>query len=238
MSLKVSLVVPLRDEEATLPVLIDSIRRQTHPPDEVVLVDGGSIDQTVELARRLGAGDDRFKVIETDEATPGRGRNVGIAAARNQWIALADAGLRLEPTWLERLVEVAKSHPHPGVVYGNYEPISDSFFDRCAALSYVAVKRERNGRRMRGPSTASWMIEMNSDTAARFGHSLQDLSDYFMSFPGSTYRACKIDSETGAISPLCLPYPRIFNAAFVPAWSQQRLEKLCVIPELLAETAV
>ena len=54
---RVSLVVPVRNEEGSLAALVESIRRQTRAPDEVVLVDGGSTDRTVALARELTAGD-------------------------------------------------------------------------------------------------------------------------------------------------------------------------------------
>ena len=54
--ISVSLVVPVRNEEATLGQLVDSIRGQTRPPDEVILVDGGSDDRTVFLARAVRTG--------------------------------------------------------------------------------------------------------------------------------------------------------------------------------------
>jgi glycosyltransferase involved in cell wall biosynthesis len=66
---RVSLVVPIRNEEGTLATLIESIGRQTRAPDEVVLVDGGSADRTVALAPRLIAGDPRFRVIEAGSAS-------------------------------------------------------------------------------------------------------------------------------------------------------------------------
>jgi cellulose synthase/poly-beta-1,6-N-acetylglucosamine synthase-like glycosyltransferase len=154
----VSLVIPIRNEEASLGELVSSISRQTCSPDEVILVDGGSTDRTVTLARRLSAQDKRFRVLEAGEATPGRGRNVGIAAATQDWVALTDGGIRLEPTWLKRLVAVAERDPSIDVVYGNYEPTTDTFFQRCAALAYVPAKQPREGERMRGPCIASCLI--------------------------------------------------------------------------------
>jgi glycosyltransferase involved in cell wall biosynthesis len=97
-------------------------------------------------------------VIQAGDATPGRGRNVGIAAASYEWIALTDAGIRLEPTWLERLFEVAEHDAAVDVVYGNYEPVTKSFFTRCAALVYCPPKVERSNGRSRGPSTASMLL--------------------------------------------------------------------------------
>ena len=44
--MKVSVVVPVRDEEHSIRELLDSLLRQTHPPDQIVITDGGSVDAT------------------------------------------------------------------------------------------------------------------------------------------------------------------------------------------------
>ncbi len=126
----VSLVIPVRNEEESLPSLLESIRRQTHRPAEVILVDGGSTDETVRVARRSATPEEQVRVIETTGATPGRGRNIGIAAARHEWVALTDAGIRLEPDWLENLVAEARADRELMVVYGNYEALTGTFFER------------------------------------------------------------------------------------------------------------
>jgi glycosyltransferase involved in cell wall biosynthesis len=155
---EVSVVIPVRDEVDALPELIASLQSQTFPPSEVVIVDGGSTDGTVARARQLTAGDERFRVVEAGKATPGRGRNIGIAAARNEWIALADAGSRLESQWLERLVKVVQGDPAIAFVYGNFEPIVDSFFTRCASLAYIPPKQMRPGGLIRVPCIASSLL--------------------------------------------------------------------------------
>lgn len=155
---RISLVIPVRNEEGSLPALAESIRAQTRPPDEIILVDGGSSDRTVEIGRRLAAEDARFRLVEAGDATPGRGRNVGIEAATHDWIALTDAGIRLESTWLEYLARVIDADRKIEVVYGNYEPVADTWFEHCAALVYVAPRQLRAGRRMRGPFVASMLL--------------------------------------------------------------------------------
>ncbi|HVF48708.1 MAG TPA: glycosyltransferase [Pyrinomonadaceae bacterium] len=157
--LRISLVIPVRDEAATIQHLLDSIAAQTRRPDEVLIVDGGSRDETVELLRHAGERDATLRVVEAGEATPGRGRNVGIAAARHDWIALTDAGNRLEPDWLERLEDVVRRDPSVTVVYGNFEPVADTFFERCAALTYPPPKQSRAGEWMRGPFIASSLLK-------------------------------------------------------------------------------
>jgi len=156
----VTLVVPMRNEAASIEALLLSIRAQSYLPEEVILVDGGSVDATVQIARQLTTGDKRFHIISVDNATPGRGRNIGILAARCPWIALTDAGIRLSSTWLEELVAARSLGTQicNSVVYGNYEPVTDSWFTRCAALTYVAPRQLRPGGVMRGPSVASVLL--------------------------------------------------------------------------------
>ena len=157
-ALAVAVVVPVRNEEPSLPALVASLRAQTFAPSEIVIVDGGSTDATVEVGRRLAGGDPRFRIIEAGAATPGRGRNVGTAAARSEWVAYTDAGIRVEPTWLERLVREVERDPALEVVYGNYEPLAATPFERAAAVAYAAPKQERPGGRMRGPFIASSLV--------------------------------------------------------------------------------
>ena len=157
----VSLVIPVRDEEATVGCLLASIGAQIHPADEVIFVDGGSTDLTVTLLRNATLGNTSIRVLESGLGSPGKGRNVGIAAATNEWVALTDAGIKLDPHWIEELVRVVERNPDVDLVYGNYEPVVGTFFERNAALVYVPAKQQRAGTKMRGPSIASCLMRRN-----------------------------------------------------------------------------
>ena len=83
---------------------------------------------------------------------------MGFAEARHDWVGLTDAGIRLDPEWLERLADVAKRDPLVLVVYGNYEPVQETLFERYTPLAYVAAKQHRPGGRIRRPFIASALI--------------------------------------------------------------------------------
>jgi glycosyltransferase involved in cell wall biosynthesis len=104
-TLEVSLVCTMLNEVTTVSDLMGSIAAQTVRPREVIIVDGGSRDGTqlhVEWWHgRLGC---PLRLIELPGTTIAMGRNAAIAAARFPIIAVTDAGVRLDPRWLEAII--------------------------------------------------------------------------------------------------------------------------------------
>jgi glycosyltransferase involved in cell wall biosynthesis len=134
-SLAISVVVPVRDEEASIRTLLEGLLSQSLPPDEIVITDGGSIDQTRTIIESFIHDGAPIKLIVDQNSLPGRSRNLAVAQARNEWIAFIDAGIKPCAGWLSSLAEQAANSAD--VVYGSYEPITDSFFRECAAIAYV-----------------------------------------------------------------------------------------------------
>jgi glycosyltransferase involved in cell wall biosynthesis len=163
---KISLVIPVRDEAETIQELIASITQQSRKPDEVIFVDGGSRDGTIDLLRKACQNDPTFRLFEAPKALPGQGRNLGVANANYDWVAFTDAGNRLEGDWLEQLIAVADSDPEAGIVCGNFEPVTDTFFTDCAAVAYIDDKVERESGPCRGPFIASSLVRRDVWQAA------------------------------------------------------------------------
>jgi glycosyltransferase involved in cell wall biosynthesis len=97
--MKVSLVTTVKNEAATAPELIRSIREQSHQPDEWLVVDGGSTDGTAEIFAAEPA-----CTVFTETGNIARGRNAGIERARGSVVAVIDGGCVAAPDWLERLI--------------------------------------------------------------------------------------------------------------------------------------
>lgn len=125
----VSLVFTVKNEADALPRLLDSIAAQTRAPDEIVVVDGGSTDATLTiLANR--AQDMAMKIIALPGANISQGRNAAIRAARGDIICATDAGVRLEPCWVEELAKpLEESTPKAeGTLRGSKDVKADSSF--------------------------------------------------------------------------------------------------------------
>ncbi len=135
--MKVSVIVPVRDEEDSIRELLDSLVAQTRPPDEIVITDGGSVDATPQIIEDYKRRGLPVNLIRAGAALPGRGRNLAAAEARCEWLAFTDGGIRLEKRWLQYLVSKAAEDRSTDVVYGSVEPVTDTFFTECAAIAYV-----------------------------------------------------------------------------------------------------
>lgn len=136
-AIEITVVVPVRDEEESIRILLDGLLSQTLLPNEIVITDNGSIDATADIVEEIINSGAPIKLIREKEGLPGRGRNVGVAHARCDWIAFIDAGNKPAPDWLEALARRAGKYSAVDVVYGTYEPVVDSFFKECAAIAYV-----------------------------------------------------------------------------------------------------
>src|ERR671938_883366 len=135
--MKVSVIVPVRDEEHSIRELLDSLLKQTRPPDEIVITDGGSVDATPRIIEEYIQQGAPVRLKRAGAALPGRGRNLGAAAANFEWLAFVDAGILLDRDWLEHLLARAAQDESIAIVYGGWAPITDTLFKECAAITYV-----------------------------------------------------------------------------------------------------
>lgn len=119
----VSVVVPTRNSERTLAACLRSIRGQTHPAVELIVVDNASSDRTVELACQLA------DVVLAAGPERSAQRNVGAAASRGSHLLFVDSDMILEPTVVaECLAVAAEAIVIPEVSFG------EGFWARCKAL--------------------------------------------------------------------------------------------------------
>jgi glycosyltransferase involved in cell wall biosynthesis len=107
----ISVIVPTLNAAAYLADALDSIAAQTYERREVVLVDGGSTDGTLELARRYG-----IEPVQQNGAGLADAWNCGLEAATGELIAFLDSDDRWEPEKLEKQARVLASRPEADAV--------------------------------------------------------------------------------------------------------------------------
>jgi glycosyltransferase involved in cell wall biosynthesis len=142
--ISISVVIPVRNEEHSIRQLLVRLLDQTRQSQEIVITDGGSNDSTAQIIEDFISAGAPIRLIRAGDALPGRGRNLAAAAATTEWLAFIDAGIEPSKKWIELLAEKAEKDPGIDVVYGAWEPIADSFFTECAAITYVPPPTRRS----------------------------------------------------------------------------------------------
>jgi GT2 family glycosyltransferase len=104
MSGSVSVIVPVWNGRELLERLLASLRLQTYPPAEIVVVDNGSTDGAPELAESAGAR--VFRMGSNAGFAPAVNR--GIRESRGDWLALVNSDVEAQPDWLEKLMQAAQ----------------------------------------------------------------------------------------------------------------------------------
>lgn len=97
--MRISVVIPCYNAARWVADAIRSVMEQTYSPHEIIVIDDGSTDRSVEIVRSSGSD---IKLIQTDHVHAAEARNIGIRAASGEWIAFLDADDRWYPCHLER----------------------------------------------------------------------------------------------------------------------------------------
>lgn len=116
---RIAAVIPAYNAEATLERAITSAQAQTHPVDEIWIVDDGSSDATLSIAHEFALEDARVTVLHRDvpSGAPGAPRNLAILSTSAEWIAFLDA----DDEWLaeKTALQIPYLAPEADVVFGN-----------------------------------------------------------------------------------------------------------------------
>ena len=104
----VSVIIPTFNRVEYLPDALDSVYSQTHSVSEVIVVDDGSTDHTVE---KLSPSYPSVQFLRQEKQGVSSARNLGIAQASHPWIALLDSDDRWTPEKLERQINHLSQNP-------------------------------------------------------------------------------------------------------------------------------
>jgi len=123
---RVSVVLPVWNGEQYLAASVESILDQTFESFELLIVDDGSTDQTVSIARRYGAMDARIKLVRIGHGGVANALNAGFRQARAPYVARMDADDIALPSRLQLQIAYLDSHPRCVVVGCDTEVIDEN----------------------------------------------------------------------------------------------------------------
>lgn len=156
---KVSIIVPARNAQDTLPDTLASTIAQTMRDWEVIVVDDGSTDRTRKVCRDFVKRDDRIRALTGAGIGPGPARNLALGVAQGEWVVFLDADDTLPPRHLETMLAAARENPGAELLYcgwrrlnsagallGDYPPpaateLFETSARRCPFAIHAAVTR-------------------------------------------------------------------------------------------------
>lgn len=162
---KISLCITVKNESENIEDLLVTVMAQSRLPDEVVIVDGGSTDDTVKKVVMFR--DAHFKKkkinwqIVSRPLNISQGRNMAIELATHNLIAITDAGCVLESSWLSELeqtyIHAKNKSEYEVVVAGFYQGDPRSSFE-AAVVPYVLVMPDQVDPASFLPATRSMLV--------------------------------------------------------------------------------
>ena len=151
----VSIIVPVRNGEATIGACVESILALEFPVGEreLIVVDNGSSDRTASILSAFG---ERVRVVRAETRGPAAARNAGIRVARGDFIAFTDADCQVDSQWLSHLLLPFRGDPTVGIVGGRVRALPP--VNRVAAFEETIHDQRRAIEVFKPPyvMTANW----------------------------------------------------------------------------------
>lgn len=114
----ISVIIPTYNSEKKIKVTLDNILNQTCSEYEVIIVDDGSTDKTLEECKAYSIKHSNVRVIHTENRGSGPARNTGIKESKGQWLYFPDSDDEIRTDALEKLVHITQLTGCDTVVFG------------------------------------------------------------------------------------------------------------------------
>jgi cellulose synthase/poly-beta-1,6-N-acetylglucosamine synthase-like glycosyltransferase len=112
----ISVIIPVYNGEKVIGSCLESLLKQTLKPDEIIVVDDGSIDKTKDIVKKFR----KVKLIEQKHKGPAAARNLGARNAKGDILLFIDADCKADKKWVEEMVKPFKKRDVVGV-QGRYK---------------------------------------------------------------------------------------------------------------------
>lgn len=144
-----TVVIPILNRVKFIGNAIEKVQKGTFQDFEMVIVDNGSTDGTVELLQEIGRKDPRIRLLHGKGGSIASALNEGIRAARGKYICQLDSDDQYAPTTLERMVGHMESHPKCGLAISYYKLMDENGvpIDDVAPITHSGYSRNQILRR-------------------------------------------------------------------------------------------
>ena len=120
----ISVIIPMYNGAKYLHKCVDSLLAQTYTNLEIILVDDGSTDESVQMCDELAQREQRIRVIHQANGGISVARNTGIKAAKGEYISFIDVDDWVAPIFIETLWKAVRKYQAPIVAVGRYEVLA------------------------------------------------------------------------------------------------------------------
>lgn len=121
----ISVIIPVLNAQDTIRDCLSSIQTQTYKNLEILVVDGGSSDQTVSLCQKAKQQDPRIHFFENEGQSIGNSRNCGLMAAKGNYVVFSDADDKLYDTQVIEEMHQKIQAAEADILVGNYVRFMD-----------------------------------------------------------------------------------------------------------------
>ncbi|MBQ6511124.1 glycosyltransferase [Methanobrevibacter sp.] len=142
--IKVSVIVPVYNNEKFLKKCLDSIANQTLAEIEVICIDDGSSDNSLEILNSYKLMDERFRIISQKNSGAAIARNNGLKMVRGDFVAFVDSDDWLELNALELLYDNAVSNGAELVLFDSVEHHKDNKLKERCYMAKDSIKNHNN----------------------------------------------------------------------------------------------
>lgn len=235
----ISVIIPVYNAAPWLSEALDSLKVQTYPDFEVIMIDDGSTDNSSEICRRYSDSDSRFRIISQPNSGVSNARNRGVDESVGEWICFMDADDIMPCYALEALIKSAIGS-NTKIAIGDYLRSNRALFDKSLTAAEPLPMTVMDSEDAIVTGLYQKRI-LNNPWGALFHASIfkekptlrfrdcryEDLDLFYRAFE-RTDRICLLD--------LMVYVYRDNPASFINTWSRGRLDALDVTDRIVSHT--
>src|SRR5689334_22610893 len=130
--MSIGVVIPTYNRAALLPATLDAVLAQTLSPDEIIVVDDGSQDDTNVVVQRYASRVRYVRIVNSGDLVA---RNIGLRAATSDFIAFCDSDDLWRPRFLAEMAELRKAEPRTRCGYADFVTIHDGVWNSASKFA-------------------------------------------------------------------------------------------------------